>query len=167
MTFLFLSHLRSILVSPCDRGSACSGRWILWTEQALMGSRTLIMAPEKHPTRGKDRYSQCTVNLQVFGWNTCVPLHVSDFLCIPCHFSSSSHLKDSSSTQQNLTWSNFLSSFFILSYFWDHFHLLSWCPDAFSHPTSTAEWPLLNVFSDLLDIRLSLIIFGPAFIVPP
>ena len=50
---LSLKHLKSILISPCHRGSACSGRWILWTEQALMGSRTLLMAPEKHPTRAK------------------------------------------------------------------------------------------------------------------
>ena len=58
------------------RGSACSGRWTLWTEQALMGSRTLIMAPEKHPTRGKDRDSQCRT------WWCRVGIHVYLFMSV-------------------------------------------------------------------------------------
>ena len=62
--------------------------------------------------------------LEIPTWNTCVPLYVSDFLCIPCHCLSSSHQKDSSSTQPSLNWSNFLSSFFTSSYFWDHFHMM-------------------------------------------
>ena len=153
-----LKHLRSILVSPCYTGAVPALAGGLSEQNKHWWDRGLWLWPLRNIQQGQR--SALTVHdeladvwLEIPTWNTCVPLYVSDFLCIPCHCLSSSHQKDSSSTQPSLNWSNFLSSFFTSSYFWDHSHLLSWCPDAFTHPNSTTEWPLLNVFSDLLDIR--------------
>ena len=146
------------------------GQCLLWPVDSL--NRTSIDGIEDSDygpweTSNKGQRSALTVHdevtdvwLEYLCTSSCqwLPLH-------PLSFFEFLTLKDSSSTQPSLHFSplSFLVNFGIT--------FTSYHDAQMPFPALLVllndQWPLLNVFSDLLDIRLSLIIFGPALIVPP
>ena len=95
--------------------SMLQGQCLLWPVDSL--NRTSMngiedsdygsWGPEKHPTRGKDRHSQFTMNLLMFCWNVLECIHVYLFMSVTS-FASLVIFLLSSSTE------SYVEQFFVL-----------------------------------------------------